>query len=52
MQLEVWRCPKCGRVLARLSLQEGVVEVRCHRCKALATLTVRPTLQSLASATK
>lgn len=28
--LEVWRCPKCGRVLAKLHLAPGsVVQVKC-----------------------
>lgn len=39
MRLDVWRCPKCGTILAKLRLAPGsVIEVKCARCN---TLTVR-----------
>jgi len=32
-ELEVWNCPRCGHVLAKLKLTPGsVVQVRCKRC--------------------
>lgn len=35
--LEVWRCPKCGRILAKLRMAPGMlVQVKCHACNNLA----------------
>jgi len=32
-ELEVWRCPRCPTVLAKVLLVPGsVVEIRCKRC--------------------
>jgi LSD1 subclass zinc finger protein len=37
--LTTWRCPKCGRILAKLHLTRGsVVEVKCGSCN---TLTIK-----------
>ena len=36
--LIVFRCPKCGSVLARLMLVRGsVVEIKCKKCKTVVT---------------
>lgn len=35
--LVIWRCPKCGTILAKLYLARGsVVEVKCARCNTFA----------------
>jgi hypothetical protein len=35
--LIAWRCPKCGRILAKLHLTAGsVVEIKCGSCNNLA----------------
>jgi LSD1 subclass zinc finger protein len=38
--LETWRCESCGRIVAKLHLTQGTVQVKC-RCNAVNTLTVR-----------
>ena len=39
--LQPWRCPKCGRLLARLAVQgEGTVEIVCERCGTVNALRV------------
>lgn len=36
--LKEWRCPTCGRLLARLSLRGTLVlEIRCTKCGVTAT---------------
>lgn len=36
--LDIWRCPKCGTILAKLRLVQGsVVEIKCARCNTFAT---------------
>jgi len=38
-ELEVWRCPHCSRILAKLTLAPGsVVEVKCGSCKTFSRL--------------
>jgi hypothetical protein len=35
--LDVWRCPKCGKILMKLHLAPGsVVEIECKTCKTYA----------------
>ena len=35
--LTVWRCPSCGRILAKLKLVPGsIVEIKCGSCNAYA----------------
>lgn len=39
--LQVWRCPKCGRILAKLRLGPGsTLEVKCHSCNTFCYRTV------------
>ncbi len=40
--LAVWRCPNCGRILAREAIESGVVEVKCS-CNQVSTLRVGAT---------
>lgn len=28
-----FRCEKCGKLLAKIDLRDGVVEIKCPRCK-------------------
>jgi phage FluMu protein Com len=36
--LETWRCPKCGRILAKVRLGEGGrLEVKCRSCNTYST---------------
>lgn len=40
--LQQWRCPKCGRILARLLLSAGsVLEIRCSSCHTVAVVQIR-----------
>lgn len=35
--LEPWKCPSCGRMLAKIRLAPGsVIEIQCKSCKAFA----------------
>ncbi len=39
--LEIWRCPKCNRILARHQLAAGsTVEVICRSCGNVVTIQV------------
>jgi len=45
MSLDTWRCTKCGRILARMNLVQGVVEIKCMNCHRLHLLeSNQPTL--------
>lgn len=36
--LDVWRCSKCNRILARVALSPGsAVEIKCSVCNTFAT---------------
>ena len=39
--MQFWRCSKCDRKLARLSLEAGTVEIQCRNCATLNTITVK-----------
>ncbi len=36
--LREFRCPRCGKLLAKYRFGTGVLEVYCRRCKAVAVI--------------
>lgn len=38
--LQVWRCPNCGRILAEVDIGEGTVRIKCWSCNQFSTLQV------------
>jgi len=37
--LQVWRCPRCGHILAEVKMAEGIIRIKCA-CNQVATLQV------------